>query len=179
MYKLSPKFKLLLFSSKINDVKQVPLDLFCHTCVINACNTTFKACDTTFTRRLVNYFDNELIPKMLSMEWAEIPNRAEIKRFDEEALDVIDSTVEKTAAQEDYDFIDDSEVSSNLMRAKEFYFAATNFTSYISAINNEIDMTIDTYRSHIKVLALDRALEIHATYQQETHVLLLQVPQEH
>ena len=152
MYKLSPKFKLLLFSSKINDVKQVPLDLFCHTCVINACNSTLKACDTTFARRLVNYFDNELIPKMLSMEWAEIPNRAEIKRFDEEALDVIDSTVEKTAAQEDYDFIDDSEVSSNLMRAKEFYFAATNFTSYISAINNEIDMTIDTYRSHIKVL---------------------------
>ncbi|EAY23175.1 Dynein heavy chain family protein [Trichomonas vaginalis G3] len=151
--KLSPNFKAILFTSEITEVKQIPTDLFCHTTVVDVSDSTLKSSETMFGWRLVNYFDTELVPRMLSMTHAELQNKSEVKKFEEETLHAIDEIVERTMKEEDFDFLSDGKVSSDLMRSKECYFAATNFTSDTSAINNEVDMTTESFRTHIKVLS--------------------------
>lgn len=173
--KLSPSFKPILFTRSINNVRKVPPNLFCQTTVIDVSDSTLKSSETMFGWRLVNYFDTELVPRMHGMQHAELQNKAEVKKFEEETLHIIDSIVERTTQEEGYDFLTDGKVSSDLMRSKECYFAATNFTSDTSAINNEVDMTTESFRQHIKTLvAIWTALSRYMPLVNPNHIYSLQ-----
>lgn len=147
-----PEFKVILFLSKLGGPEMIPTDLYQRVTVINASDGSLKSMKALITQKLLTFSEPDLVSRLLSVEKSFIYNQVELAKFKEETLRIIAQIMQRNANNLDYDFLDDTEISSSLMRAKECYFAASNVGNENIQIISEFESASEIYKQHTKLL---------------------------
>ena len=116
-----PGFKLILVSPE-NSIRKLPVDLIARTTPIDITSTTSASIKYLFKAAFAQYFHQDSYNKVLSVRKNEITKKINDAKFETDILDILADIVATQNANQNYDYLSDTETIQELIHAKEEYF---------------------------------------------------------
>lgn len=148
--KLDPNFRLFLFTTKIKPI-DIPANLRAFTTLVDVSERSLKSVQHDITCCFLSHFDPEMLPRLNSMQRAELMNNLDIMKYERQTLDSIEEITNLIHNDKKYDYLSDDDKIKRLLQAKECYFAATNVVTDFTSILNELKMTVEPFTKSIRL----------------------------
>jgi hypothetical protein len=136
------KVRMVMITSATR-LERVPQNLIARVAFIQIAQPTLAR--EMFSAAFLNFFDPEMLPRLAATRCAETRTRVELDKFARDTLNRIAAVAGKNPTV----LFDDEEALTELLKAKECYFAALTVSSDFHAIRTEHRLTIEPFLTHI------------------------------
>ncbi|OHT11165.1 Dynein heavy chain family protein [Tritrichomonas foetus] len=144
-----PNFKLLLFTDKTR-IKEFNADLLSRVTVIDTTSSSLEGVKNSIVHYFVDYFDSDLIPRVIQAEKSGISQQEEIMGFENATLDAFSFISKCEKENLDYSYLNDNETVAALCTAKDCYMAYT-IQNESHNVKKELELAINQYLPLINV----------------------------
>ncbi|OHT00199.1 Dynein heavy chain family protein [Tritrichomonas foetus] len=146
--RLLSEFRLYMFTSH-RSISKIPIDLLSRVGIIDVSNSAGSTANESISGAFVNFFDPDMLPRVVSVSSAETHYRVEMVKYEKSTFEHISQIETKSKEDESYDFLQDEELFGELLKAKECFFTVMNVTIDFNRIKNEHAMTVEPFLEHI------------------------------
>lgn len=143
-------FKLVLVSS-LQNLNQIPMNLISRVTIIDASETSLQSTESSFERQFIEFFTPELAPNIIEMKKVESLHTVQVKKCENDTLDLISDIIETVESNEEYDYLDDESIITDLIKYKDSLINAMTSKPDFSSTKNQVKTSVEPFNRHINL----------------------------